>query len=71
MIRRRRSHTRTELLKCMNSITSFLVFTAETEEDFPEEEGYLPTLDTKLMLTANNRITYRFFEKKMSSKTVS
>ena len=42
-IMERRQHTKKELNKAMNSIFSFLEFTTELEEDYPE--GYMPRLD--------------------------
>ena len=45
----------------MNKIFLFLNFTIELEEDF--EDGYLPTLDTKLRVRVNGIVTYIFYEK--------
>ena len=45
-----------ELKKSMNEIFLFLNFTIELEEDF--EDGYLPTLDTKLRVRVNGIVTY-------------
>ena len=42
----------------MNEIFLFLNFTIELEEDF--EDGYLPTLDTKLRVSVNGIVTYIF-----------
>ena len=39
----------------------FLNFTIELEEDF--EDGYLPTLETKLRVRVNGIVTYIFYEK--------
>ena len=50
----------------MNSIESFLNFTTETGEDFPE--GWLPTLDTSLKVGEHNQVLFRFYEKPTSSK---
>ena len=61
-------HTKNEILNMMNGIFSFLKFTAESGSDFPEEDFYLPSLDTKLKLMEDNKINYRFYEKKMGSQ---
>ena len=62
----KRQHTRTELLKLMNSISPSLSFTTELEEDFGE--GWIPTLDTKVRMTPEGKIEYRFYEKEMASE---
>ena len=40
----------------------------ETEEEF--DDGWLPTLDTKLQVTAQNIILYHFYEKPTNPNTV-
>ena len=50
------NRTGEELKKSMNEIFLFLNFTIELEEDF--EDGYLPTLDTKLRVRVNSIVTY-------------
>ena len=55
-------HTKTEILKMMNSVYSFIKFTIESESDFPEEDYHLPTLDTKMKLNEDNLVSYRFFD---------
>ena len=45
----------------MNEIFLFLNFTIELAEDF--EDGYLPTMDTKLRVSLNSIVTYIFYEK--------
>ena len=61
----RTSRIRTLLLKIFNNMNRDLKFTLELPEDF--EGQWLPTLDTSLKLE-NGRMSYRFFEKSMSSK---
>ena len=46
----------------MQGVEKFLTFTAETGED-PGFEGWLPTLDTNIMVTKNNLVKYKYFEK--------
>ena len=59
----------TEILHgIMNSITSFLKFVMETEDDFAGK--VLPTLDLDIWVNEANKIMYRFFEKPMASNMV-
>ena len=58
--------TKKEVLKMRNSQFSFLAFSVETETDFPEEENYLPTLDTKVKLLKDNTIRYWYWLRKGS-----
>ena len=44
----------------MNSICRDLTWTVESQEDF--EDGFLPSLNTKIQMK-NNQIIYQFFEK--------
>ena len=53
--------TRRILHATMQDLEEFLTFTMETVEDF--SNGYLPTLDTEIGVTKQNRIEYRFYEK--------
>ena len=39
----------------------FLEFTTEIGSEYPE--GWLPTLDTALKVTPQNKVMYRFYEK--------
>jgi len=60
----------TEVCKAMNSVYSFLNFTVETEEDFPNSR--LPSLDTELFMEdvpgkKRQKINFSFFEKKMKT----
>ena len=59
-----------ELLGCtMGGVESYLSFTVESGEQFPD--GWLPTLDTSLKVGSDNTIKYRFYEKETcSQKTV-
>jgi hypothetical protein len=52
----------------MKGLEEYLVFTMETESDF--ENGWLPTLDTELQVTADNMVLYRFYEKPTNPNTV-
>ena len=47
--------------KSMEGVVACLKFTTETGEDF--EDGWLPTLDFKIRIRADNIIEYSFFEK--------
>ena len=49
----------------MEGLEAFLKFTMETKEDF--SSGWLATLDTDLLVSENNRIEYKFYEKPVSS----
>ena len=49
----------------MQGLTNCLAFTVETEEEFAD--GWLPTLDFKLRVNANNIIEYAFYEKPTTS----
>ena len=57
--------TKRVVQESMIGVTKCLRFTAETCEDF--EDGWLPTLDFKLRISANNIIEYTFFEKPTAS----
>ena len=52
----------------MKGLEEYLVLTMETESDF--ENGWLPTLDTELKVTADNMVQYRFYEKPTNPNTV-
>ena len=61
--------TRREVLKCMNSKSESVKFTAEKPSDFGDHQ--VPTLDFKIGVDSeNNEFTLRFFEKPMASKHV-
>ena len=60
-----------EICKAMNSVYSFLKFTVETEEDFPQNNR-LPSLDTQLWMEdvpgqKRQKINFSFFEKSMKT----
>ena len=52
--------TKRVIEKSMEGVTKCLRFTTEMLEDF--EDGWLPTLDFKLRVTAKNIIEYTFFK---------
>ena len=52
----------------MSGIMDYLKFTYETKDDFGD--GWLPTLDTSLMVTKNNQVHYRYYEKPTTTNTV-
>ena len=53
----------------LNSVTKFLKFTFETEEDF--KDRYIPTLDTKIKVDPwRNRYVHTYYEKPMNCKWV-
>ena len=57
------------ILGTMSGIEQYLEFTGETGLDF--EGGWLPTLDTSLMVGKDNKVLYKFFEKETATnKTV-
>lgn len=63
--------TRQELHNIMNSVDKELRFTTESQEQY--QDGHMPTLDMKIALindtnSANQVITYTFFEKPNNSK---
>ena len=57
--------TKRVVYNSMQGLTNCLAFTVETEDDFAD--GWLPTLDFKLRVNANNIIEYAFFEKPTTS----
>jgi hypothetical protein len=59
--------TANALIDSMNSVMSFLRFTQEIGEDFPDNK--LPSLDTKIWVE-NWVILFEFFEKSMSTNLV-
>ena len=61
----RKMRTRQEIEKMMNSIFKEFRFTTEEEDDF--KTGYITTLYTSLKLCNDASISYRFFEKEMTS----
>ena len=61
--------TKTIIAETMTGIEDYLEFTAESGSEFPD--GWLPTLDTSLKVSLDNKIKYRFYEKETSAdKTV-
>ena len=64
----KKKHTADQLLKVMNSVFPFLKFTLETEEDFQEAGGYIPTLDMEYRMEEDGSLNHRFFEKPMNTK---
>ena len=52
----------------MNEIMTFLRFTTESGEEF--KEGWLPTLDSNLMVDSTNTVLFRFWEKPTNSNKV-
>ena len=54
------------LLKSMDGVENYLKFTGETGEDF--EGGWLPTLDTNLKVTKENKVLFKMYEKETCSK---
>ena len=57
--------TKRAIFGAMQGLVDCLTFTVETEEDF--SDGWLPTLDIKLRIDAQNQIQYSFFEKPTGS----
>ena len=45
----------------MEGVENYLKFTGETGEDF--EGGWLPTLDTNLKVTKENKVLFKMYEK--------
>ena len=56
------------LVGSMGEIEPFLEFTTETEEDF--NDGWLPTLDTALRISEDNRVLFRFYKKPTNSSRI-
>ena len=54
--------TKNILLESMRGVEPYLKFTVETGED-PGYNGWLPTLDTNIMVTKDNMIRYKYYEK--------
>ena len=50
------------LLNSMRDVEPYLRFTVETGED-PGFGGWLPTLDTNIMVTKENIVRYKYYEK--------
>ena len=57
--------TRRIISGSMSGIEEFLTFTTETEEDF--SDGWLPTLDTAIRVSEDNKILFKFWEKPTNS----
>ena len=50
------------LLGSMEGVEPYLKFTVESGED-PGFNGWLPTLDLNIMVTNNNQVRYKYYEK--------
>ena len=61
--------TQREILKYLNSMTSYLRFTMEYFTDY--EDGYLPTLDFKTGIGDEDLPIFRFYEKPMKTNCVT
>ena len=59
--------TRRVLMGSMGGIEDYLSFTTEIGGEF--DDGWLPTLDTALRVTPENKIEYKFYEKPEGAKT--
>ena len=57
--------TKDVLLGTMQGVENYLAFTAEVGEEF---DGWLPTLDTNMMVDRNKKVLYKHFEKEPCSK---
>ena len=57
-----------EINKCLNDVWCFLEFTVEGEEDFADK--FLPTLDFSTHVLKTGYVSYKFFNKPMSSNIV-
>ena len=64
----KKAHTVKQVRACMNSILDFLEFTTETEQDYKETGGWIPTLDFNIKMLDNGEIVYKFFRKTNSSQ---
>ena len=53
--------TRDALASSMKGVASYLSFTYESGEDYPD--GWLPSLDTSIKVNPCNQILYRYYEK--------
>ena len=51
----------------MGGVEEFLEFTTEIGSEYPE--GWLPTLDTALKVTPQNKVIYRFYKKPEGAKS--
>ena len=51
----------------MRGVVDYLEFTDETGADY--HDGWLPTLDTNLMVGENNIISYKYYEKPTTTNT--
>ena len=58
--------TRRVLAGTMGEVLPFLRFTTEVPEDF--EGGWLPTLDTQIMVTEDNIVRYKYYQKPTTSQ---
>ena len=51
----------------MRGVINYLTFTYETGEEY--EDGWLPTLDTNLMVDPQNQVHYKYYEKPTTTNT--
>ena len=51
----------------MRGVTSYLTFTYETGSEYGD--GWLPTLDTNLLITPENLVYYKYYEKPTTTNT--
>ena len=57
--------TKEEIAKSLNTVTDFIQFTTEGEEDF--SNSFLPTLDFQTQVQESGKILFKFFSKPMSN----
>ena len=62
--------TTEEIDKSLNSLIDFLSFTTESELDFGDDGGFLPTLDFKTKVQDDGVIEFKFFSKPMNNNLV-
>ena len=51
----------------MRGVMSYLTFTYESGQDY--QDGWLPTLDTSLLVDQDNKVLYKYFEKPTTTNT--
>ena len=57
--------TKMEVAKSLNSVTDFIQFTTEGEEEF--DNNFLPTLDFQTQVQDSGKIVFKFFSKPMAN----
>ena len=57
--------TKVEVAKSLNSVTDFIQFTTEGEEEF--HNNFLPTLDFQTQVQDSGHILFKFFTKPMAN----